>query len=99
MGGVSKWPQGGMTDLFPDDLPWLSTDTTFLNGVEVGAMLILCQLGAPMIKMRVHSINEDQIRVGASYSGYHVNIDKRDKDWAYLTLVAKGVPEEGPEPE
>lgn len=81
----------GMSDLFPDDIPWLSQDQKYLDGVEVGALLMLCKIGAPMVKMKIHPINEDQIRVGASHMGYHVCVDHRDQDWTTLTLAVKSV--------
>lgn len=84
-----------LSDIFPDDLPFLSSDERFLNGVECGALLMLTQMGAPLIKMKVHGINEEQIRVGAAFQGYHVMVDTREGEWSYMTLAAKGkAPEE-----
>lgn len=79
----------GLAEIFPDTMPWLTQDVKYLNGVEVGAMLMLCKIGAPLIKMKIHPINEDQIRVGAIHIGYHVCVDHRDAEWTTLTLAAK----------
>lgn len=83
----------GMTELFPEAIPWLSQDEKYLNGVEVGALLMLCKVGAPLIKMKIHGINEDQIRVGAGFIGYHVCVDHRDEQWTTLTLAVKSQPQ------
>lgn len=79
----------GGSDLFPDTIPWLSQDEKFMNGVECGALLMLCQMGAPLVKLKIHSINEDQIRTGASAMNYHVMVDKREGEWVFLTLATK----------
>lgn len=78
-----------VNDFFPSEIPWLDKDEKYLNGVEVGAALMLMRLGMPMVKVKINSINEDQLRVGAGAMGYHVCVDKRDGAWTHLTFATK----------
>lgn len=79
-----------MQNLFPDSMVWLSTDPKYLQGAEAGAVLMLTQVGAAIIKVKINDINLDQVLVGAACNGYHVNIDAREDGWAHLTLTVKG---------
>lgn len=84
-----------MEKFVPDGITWLSEDEKYLNGIEIGAILMLCHLSTtPLIKAKVRAWNEDQLRVAAPAVGYHFNVDTRDEDWCYVTLSIR-TPVEG----
>ena len=79
-------------DFFPEDLPWLTSDEKYLDGVELGAVLMILTFKAIVVSVKIRSINEEQLRVAAPMMGYHMSVDQRSHDWAQLTFQLRDAP-------
>lgn len=79
-----------MEEFVPSTIPWLSEDSRYHDGVEIGALLTVFRMSNPvLLKAKIRAGNEDQLRVLSPGLGYHFNVDARDEEWAYITMTSR----------
>lgn len=78
-----------MQDFISEDIPWLAEDRRYQDGIELGAILMVCKLNpSSIIKAKIRWGNEDQLRIAAPRLGYKFECVSREEDWAHVKLTA-----------